>query len=186
MFSSLWNEAVGLGHVGLEGNRVAARHSAAVELIEYWASKKDAAGIAHWSAVQPIEIKKALPFIFLAEPCDDDWRYRLFGTGVSARFGIDFTGKLVSRIYDPSTADSAARLYRKVADRNEVRVFNGRYLGLALEHVVVEIPHLPVLGRDGLAWVFGGVFFCENDPALAEGPEDARAGARGMVSTATR
>lgn len=175
MFNSLWNEAVGLGHVGLEGNRVAPRHPAALELIEYWVSKKDPAGTAHWSAIRPTEIKKALPFIFLAEPCGGDWRYRLFGTAVSARFGIDFTGKLVSAIYDQATADAATRLYCKVTGRNEARVFNGRYLGLALDHVVVEIPHLPVLGRDGLAWVFGGVFFCDDDASLADRPDDAPA-----------
>jgi hypothetical protein len=186
MFSSQWNEAVGLGHVGLEGNRVTARHPDAIALIEYWTSKQDAAGTVRWNAVQPVEIKKALPFIFLAEPQGGDWRYRLFGTGVSARFGIDFTGKLVSRIYDPVTADSATRLYRKVADRNEARVFNGRYLGLALEHVVVEIPHMLVLGRDGLAWVFGGVFFCDNDAPLADRPDAAPAASRKMEPLTAR
>lgn len=159
MFNTNRKVAIGLGHIGLDGGRVTARHESALALLDYWAGKADSGGTVAWGAVQPNQIVSLLPNLFLAEPTGADWRYRLFGTAVSARFGLDFTRKCVSQIYEPSTAQAAAKLYRKVATCDEPRIFGGRYLGLALEHVVVEVPHLPVRGRDGETWIFGGVFF---------------------------
>ena len=152
---------MGLGHIGVDAEVVAApQHPDALKLLAYWQSKNGGGGIPARASIQPNEILPLLPQIFIAEPHDSEWRYRLFGTGIAARCAVDFTGRATRRIYEPGTAEACIRMYNSVARRLQPVHLRARYLGLGIEHATMEGVQLPILGRDGrTVWVLGGVFF---------------------------
>ena len=152
---------VGLGHVGAEAEAIAVpQHPDALKLLAYWESKKRGSGLPTRASIQPNEILPLLPQIFIAEPHDGEWRYRLFGTGAAARCGVDFTGQTTRRVYEPTTAEACIRMYNSVARRLRPIHVRARYLGLGIEHATLDAVQMPILGRDErTVWIFGGLFF---------------------------
>jgi hypothetical protein len=67
-------------------------------LLEYWHECRGDAAVPPLSAVDPLRMQPALGRVAVLEPVADgqDFRYRLFGTIISAVSGFDLTGKLVS------------------------------------------------------------------------------------------
>ena len=150
----------GLGHVRFEGQTVISEHADARKLIAYWRSKRTGEHLPPRAAIQPREIARLLPHIFLAEPKNADWRYRLVGTGIAGRLKADFTGKSLRQVFEPATAKRVNKLYSSVAESRQPLSRKGRFLGLEIEHAVVENVHLPILAPDGQTpWILGGVFF---------------------------
>ena len=74
-------------------------------LLAYWTEKRGNAEMPLAGAIDPIEMKPALGFIMLLDVIDGgaDFRYRVYGTAIVERTGMDWTGKSVS--------DLAARYY---------------------------------------------------------------------------
>ena len=152
--------ATQLGHVRLEAAQIAEDHPQARELRAYWESKQSCNGVVTRQAIQPKEILPLLPHLLIAEPwIDGDWRYRLGGTALVARMGVELTGKTVKQIFEPDSAEAICRLYGLTALGERAVSLKGRFLGLGIEHVWGEGMHLPIRGRDGRTHIFGGVFF---------------------------
>lgn len=161
LFLGTGHGPVGLGHIGFRAERIPSPlHPDALKLLAYWESKRTNDGPVPRAAIAPQELLPLLPYLFIAEPQASGWSYRLFGTGIAARCGVDFTDKTVAQIYEPATSEACLRLYRSVARRLRPTHVRGNYLGLGIEHATIEALNFPILGRDGRAiWIFGGVFF---------------------------
>lgn len=159
--SGFWTGQSGLGHIGVEVEPAEPRHPGALRIMAYWESKRPGGtGIPPWRSIVPGEIVPLLPSLLLAEPAGDDWRYRLHGTRLVSRCGVEWTNRYVREVYEPASADACNRLYRAITRRRSPLHVRGRYLGLGIEHATVEAVHFPVIGRDDRTiWIFGGVFF---------------------------
>ena len=112
------------------------------------------------STIRPRELAPLLPHLFIAEPGQSGWRYRLCGTAVSDRFGVECTRKAVHHIFEPETAEMLDDTYEAVAQDYLIGASRGHTFVLGVDRGVAEAVHAPLLGRDGhTVLVFGGVFF---------------------------
>ncbi|MDJ0948683.1 MAG: PAS domain-containing protein [Alphaproteobacteria bacterium] len=79
-------------------------HPGARELYAYWAAKKPKDGLPSRKQVDPIDISKLLPRIFLADVVWDAGkpriRFRLVGSTLVERFGRDISGLWMDEAYD--------------------------------------------------------------------------------------
>ena len=149
-----------LGKVQFEGEMIESEHPGARKLIDYWRSKRSGHQPPARPLIRPDEILSLLPNVFIAEPTNGDWRYRLAGTGIAGRVHVELTGKTLRQVFEPGTAEFARKLYASVADGTEPVSSKGRFLGLGIEDATVENIHLPILAPDGqTVWILGGVFF---------------------------
>lgn len=82
-------------------------------LAEYWRSKCSGGALPSRSAIEPAEIVRHLPWIFMADVLDGgaDYRYRLLGTGIVSANYRDVTGRSFRELYGADPAKLAgARL----------------------------------------------------------------------------
>lgn len=148
------------GHVRLDCSPAESRNPGARKLIAYCRSKILGAEPCRQTELRPQEITSLLPYLFIAEPRDGIWRYRLGGTELVERLGAEFTGKSVPEVFEPETAEMVDQAYSTVT-RDRVAFSSwGRYFIFGMEQGSAEAVHLPLLARDGRTLlVFGGVFF---------------------------
>lgn len=71
-------------------------------LASYWREKADDQDAASISAIDPMEMRYVLGYIMLLDVIDAgyDFRYRLYGTQISERFGKDVTKKTIRQFGD--------------------------------------------------------------------------------------
>jgi hypothetical protein len=71
-------------------------------LWHYWEGLLDQNGAAKYDKIDPIQFNKAMGYVLLMEPNNDntDFRYRVYGSIVAERFGKEMTGKWVSEFSD--------------------------------------------------------------------------------------
>lgn len=150
---------LGPSHVSLEIVFDKIEHRCAQELCLYWESRKSKDGALRRSDIRPRDIVHLLPWLFMAEPAGDEWRYRLFGTGLRDRLHIEFTGKTTGEIFEPATAEIVNGIYRSVSETGKPAFLRGRFLGLGLEFAAAEGVNLPMVNNDGSPMILGGVFF---------------------------
>lgn len=155
-------EASDLGHLRFEGNAIAAEHPDARKLVAYWEARRTPNGVVPRSAIQPGEIKELLPSLFIAEPVNREWRYRLTGTGLAEQVGTDFTGRYVREVFDLESAMAISWLYTVVADNRQPISRKGRFIGPDVERAMAETVHLPILAKSSsTVLILGGVFFAK-------------------------
>lgn len=153
------------GQIGFEAALAMPTHVDTHALIAHCQPRLDARGFLPRSAIVPREIVPLLPHLFIAEPAGASWRYRLVGTVVAARLGLDFTGKTLEQLYRPETVAATQRHYDALIREPRITTLRGRYLGLEIDHAELEFVHIPMLARDGRTpWIFGGVFFLDLAP----------------------
>jgi hypothetical protein len=63
-----------------------------LDLYAYWQAKRGARSMPARSDLDPADLIPLLPYLIIAEKGDDQFRYRLFGTGVVGDLGYDATG----------------------------------------------------------------------------------------------
>ncbi len=84
-----------------------------VLLLNRWNQLRGDALMPPVVAIDPVELAPALGYIMLLDVVEDcyDCRYRLYGTGISAHAGRDWTGALVSEM-NRRTGTNVALFYR--------------------------------------------------------------------------
>jgi hypothetical protein len=148
------------GQIGFEAVAAEPTDIRAQALISFCTPRLNAHGLLPRASIAPREIVPLLPHLFIAEPTAGTWQYRLIGTVLTARLGLDFTGKTLERLYRPQTADGARAFYDGLARRPRIVTHRGRYLGIDLEHAELEFVHIPMLAQDNRTIrIFGGTFF---------------------------
>ena len=149
----------GLRQIPIVVELVEPRHPAVQRLAAYWESKRSGENLPLRDDIRPQDITPLLPYVFIAEPASQTWRYRLAGTELARRSKVEWTGKTLDEVFEPTTAKEAKRLYDSVAQRQLPTCVRGCYLGLRIEDAIFEAIDLPILARNGDAtWIFGGVF----------------------------
>lgn len=91
-------------------------------LIHYWDYLRGHAALPRYSQIDPLDMQEALGFLMLLEVLDGgaDYRYRLYGSKVADRSGIDMTGRRLSDFeIEPLTKRFFIAGYRAVIRRRE-------------------------------------------------------------------
>lgn len=150
----------GPGGLKLSAELAPPEHPRAKEFFAYCEAKRGDAPLLHRDAIVPREILALLPDLFIAECTGDDWFYRLAGGNISARAGLEFTGRALRQICSGESAAATRRLYNSVTRRRLPTCVSSSYITLGAKRVVFEAAQVPILARDGQSLqVFGGMFF---------------------------
>jgi hypothetical protein len=142
------------------------------EVKDYWDAKRGARAMPRRADIDPHELRRHLPFLWLVDvlPGAQDFRFRLIGTGITEQLGRDSTGKTLREVYTPTgpavlkwalaICTNAVRLQRPVVGYGTLRP-------LDKEFVAFQSLHLP-LSEDGerVGMLFGRIHFY----AMAKGP----------------
>ena len=155
-------------------------HPTLVAIYRYWDSKRRGRAMPQRPDIDPTEIARLLPHIFMVDVERDPlrFRYRLIGTAICEFLGRDFTGRIVDATnYRPEQAAELQKIYgavvetaRPVACKGTIFYVPGR------EWLLTEAILLP-LGKDGINVdiILGGqIGFrppkgAENSPERVEG-----------------
>jgi hypothetical protein len=150
----------GAGRARFEGATVPPLHAASHQFIAYCRSQRAEDGRLHRAAIAPARLPRLLPYLFIAEPSTDGWRYRLFGTMLAERLGAEMTGRTTAQIFEPDTAAEVDRLYDRVAAGDQPVTRRGRFFGLGPAFLMIESTQYPMVARNGWTpMVFGCLFF---------------------------
>ncbi len=99
------------------------RHPRLRQLLHYWQSKRRDAALPGRVDVDPLDFPYVLGDIVLVDVTDDplDFRFRLIGTNILAKYGVDLTGKSVEEFPEPEArAVALARCREVVRDRQPI------------------------------------------------------------------
>lgn len=110
------------------------------------------------SDFDPLQLPKLLPCLFLAEPLDDDFRFRLVGSQVEERIHRVLTNRTLIEVYGSELGPKTIEKYRHVATTCAPLTLRGNYVGDNLEHIDFEVLHLAIQFEDGSRGVLGGQF----------------------------
>jgi hypothetical protein len=89
-------------------------------LLTYWRTLSGDQPMPRQDKIDPLEMRDALGFLFLLDVLDGgaDFRYRVYGSKIVDRYGVDMTGKLLSALkVDPIFVDFFFAGYRAVIAR---------------------------------------------------------------------
>jgi hypothetical protein len=130
------------------------------ELHAYWQSKhRDDRPPARGDLDPLIEITSLVPNLMLLDLEDGTYRYRLVGTEVAKRSGIDMTGQLIGlTITEPGMRDQWRAALDTVRDGQKPQLFLSLMPpGVTARYVTIM---LPLVGRSGKTeMILAGVFF---------------------------
>jgi hypothetical protein len=121
----------------MTGKPLSPEHETLRSLYTYWLSKKGDRIAPPRSAIRPEEIPQLLPYLAIVEAVGDPprFRVRLVGTGVTAAFGRDSTGKFVDELDYADKSPGVNALLRGIAAHNrpdlgraELTLADGRHV----------------------------------------------------------
>ena len=113
-------------------NRTSRRVSNLIELgLDYWDCKRDGRRMPARRDIEPTEIMELLPYVVLidVERNPVDFRYRLMGTAVAARFGHDHTGARFSALPQQSPGTEVWNTATRILQEKRPIVSHVPYVG---------------------------------------------------------
>ena len=143
-------------------------HEHAVTLLAYWDGKRGSNDIADRAHIDPHELRPLLPHLVIADAVNDgeDFRIRLYGTGLVRLMGEERTGMLMSELGDAEETDLRHRIRQAWLGLNQV-VFRERrpvcvrsaMLAEDRRHTTIEGISVPLSnGGPDVAQILGGIF----------------------------
>jgi hypothetical protein len=99
--------------------------------LDYWDSKRAGRHMPARRDIEPTEILELLPFVVLidVERNPIDFRYRLMGTAVAARFGHDHTGTRFSALSQQSQGSEVWKTATRILQEKRPIVSHVPYVG---------------------------------------------------------
>lgn len=117
-------------------------------LLDYWSARRSAGRpVPARHDLDPADIQPLLPWIMLLDVLEDDYRYRLVGTGLDGLFGRALTGTTLSQSWPAHLGshwhhwmDRSSREALPVATRAVLNTSRGR---LRLDAVILPLSNMP-------------------------------------------
>ena len=102
------------------------------QALDYWDSKRAGRRMPARRDIEPTEIVGLLPYVVLIDVERDplDFRYRLVGTGVAARFGRDHTGARFSSLMQQNKESEAWSAAARILEEKRPIVSRISYIGI--------------------------------------------------------
>ncbi|MBT6985106.1 MAG: PAS domain-containing protein, partial [Rhodospirillaceae bacterium] len=121
----------------------------ACALAAYYEEKMSAAqGLPFWRDFKLPELARSglAKHVFVLEPVEGntDWRYRLLGTEIVARFSIDRTGETLRDFNDPEHVEHLIQISNEIAASGRPRYFRLKPHNMDLQHLQIETMSLPI------------------------------------------
>jgi hypothetical protein len=100
-----------------------------LDLYSYWLGKRNRRIIPARRDMDPVELSKLLPFLYIIDKAAGEFRFRLIGTGVVQEYGRDLTGKPfnVHVGNSPETIAAAQAAHERVFANAQPVFAMGRY-----------------------------------------------------------
>ena len=123
------------------------------EVKDYWLAKRGTRKLPRRADIEPVELRRHLPYLSLVEVLGDaeDFRFRLLGTEITHVLQRDSTGKTVREIYaqaEPEALNWMLEVYRIAATRQCPVLRRGTLRVIHKDYIAFESLHLP-LSDDG-------------------------------------
>lgn len=131
-------------------------------LYAYWASKRKGDAIPSRADISPIEIPNLLPFIYLLEDVDGQFRYRLAGAAIVEAYGFNPTGKSLDQVLKGKNLAFATRACRDALASGRVVLSKSAVTDRYGEPCIVTRIAMPLRARGTRSMLLAG-FFMEPD-----------------------
>ncbi|HEY4345227.1 MAG TPA: PAS domain-containing protein [Parvibaculum sp.] len=148
-------------------------HPGVAALAAYWEKKRGGQAMPDRQSINPAEIVRLLPNIFICEVVEGgrEFRFRIFGTALASIFRLEMTGKTLSDIGEDTNiitnVDGARRRWLSIANatfQKAAPVFAQGHLVNTVHRSLEWHSYAAPLtkGGNGIAQIFGGLFFIDN------------------------
>jgi len=135
------------------------------EVMDYWNAKHGAKAMPRRADIDPLELRRHLPYLSIFEvlPGAADFRFRLLGTEITGRFGRDSTGRTMREVYGqtyPEVLQWMLDFCTSVVTQKRPVLSHGTLRPVGKDFIVFETLHLP-LSEDGerVSMLFGRTRF---------------------------
>jgi hypothetical protein len=131
------------------------------EVRDYWDAKRGARPMPQRRDIDPLDLADHLPYLSLVDVVDSgtDFRFRLLGTGITARFGRDSTGKRMSVVYGSADAEVRAWItssFTTIVTSRRPVLMRGVLRVVDKDFIHLESFHLPLSEDDETVNMFLG------------------------------
>ena len=148
---------------------VAPTGEAPCRLIAYWQAKRAERVPVSRRQIDPLEVHRLLPHLFIArfDAGRNDYVYTLIGTGITRLLEADRTGAALADVFGAEGSGPVRAIYdlavaedRPVATAGMIQRHAGRPSPSGAGRAIgFEAVHLPIRDRDDTAWmILGGLF----------------------------
>jgi hypothetical protein len=144
-------------------------------LIAYWQAKRADRVPVSRRQIDPLELPRLLPHLFIArfDAGRNDYVYTLIGTGITRLLDVDRTGAALADVFGADGAGPVRAIYdlavaedRPVATAGMLRRDPGRPGSPGAGRAIgFEAVQLPIRDRDDTAWMILGGLFPERGPS---------------------
>jgi hypothetical protein len=119
------------------------------EILDYWNRRCGMRDMPSRHDIDPLELRNHLPYLSLVDVLDGgrDFRFRLIGTGITARFGRDSTGKTVREIYAttaPQVLPWVLDSMKSVVDTKQPVIMRGVLRAVQKDFMPFEVLRMPL------------------------------------------
>jgi len=120
------------------------------QLHDYWRKRWREGRPPSRADIDPLDLPRLLPFMFLADVLPDagDFRFRLVGTHIREYMRIEFTGLLVSEGFPPDFAAEVLRQWRDCVARRAPLMTAGDLGFVDRDHVKWQGIAMPLVAAD--------------------------------------
>ncbi|MCY0095106.1 PAS domain-containing protein [Hoeflea ulvae] len=148
------------------------RHKNTLEFFDYWASKRGDRPAPNRTDIEPADIRRLLPHVFICDlTAGDGLDFRLAGTALCALFGQELKGSSFGSLWLEDGVRNAGRTGASVVTRATPAVLTLDCLSTGARVIKAEMLLLPLTGPSGqqdrligLLSVFDPPYWIGHDP----------------------
>lgn len=135
----------------------------AVMLLRIWQEMKGTRSAPERGDLDLRQLPRLVPWLFIAEPRDTGFAWRLAGTGLCAFHGRELTGSDFLAGWERFEREAMGQALAAVTEGHDRAVMQLRFRTDRGQTIAAQLLALPMLAKDGATHVLGGLF-----------PEDCR------------
>lgn len=126
------------------------KHKTNQALFDYWNAMRAGRLAPKRSEIEPGDIKRLLPYVFILER-QDDWSYafRLAGTGLCSAYGMEFRGHNILSMWQDDCLDNIKRALEDVTGAANIAIVEYTAATSQQREATFEMILLPLAAENG-------------------------------------
>lgn len=126
------------------------KHKTNQALFDYWNAMRAGRLAPKRSEIEPGDIKRLLPYVFILER-QDDWSYafRLAGTGLCSAYGMEFRGHNILSMWQDDCLDNIKRALEDVTGAANIAIVEYTAATSQQREAAFEMILLPLAAENG-------------------------------------